>query len=208
MSIPGAPKSHSDSYTLVVEISTDQLEVLKSKGFNLCVAKKVNGAYTVIWSRKSDYLHKNTFKWDKDYQVFGLNEFKVGSRAEAQTNEVDITYGQTCVLNSVGVMQPATGPIGKSGEFYVQNELGKISIGVNQKLNGSFLPIFVSPTVIAGKASFEPIDEVKVWLQSHVETSTTITDINEPGIEVTYSSEISKTVAYEGKEGLVQWVQK
>ncbi|TFK33674.1 hypothetical protein BDQ12DRAFT_766366 [Crucibulum laeve] len=184
------------------------MEVLKSGGFNLCVAKKVNGAYTVVWSGKNDYLHKNTFAWEEDYQVFGSNQFKVGALVQAETNEEDIAYGQTSVLDSAGVMKPASGPIDKSGKFYVQNEFGKICLGVNQKLNGTFLPIFVSPTVIAGKATFEPIVEVKVWLQTHVETKTMIFDVTEPGIEVTYSGGTSKTVAYEGKEGLGQWVQK
>ncbi|TFK35786.1 hypothetical protein BDQ12DRAFT_759165 [Crucibulum laeve] len=209
MSTPGSLKLHSDSsYTLVVEIATNQMEVLKSGGFNLCVAKKINRVYTVVWSGKSDYLHKNIFSWDEDYQVFGLNEFKVGALVQAQTNEVDIAYGQTCVLNSVGVMEHATGPVDKSGEFYVQSEYGKICLGVNQKLNENFLPIFVSSTVITGKATFEPIVELKVWLQTHVESGTMIFDVAEPGIEVTYSGGASKTVAYESKEGLAQWVQK
>ncbi|TFK35756.1 hypothetical protein BDQ12DRAFT_668379 [Crucibulum laeve] len=195
-------------YTLVVEIANNQMETLKEGGFNLCVAKKANGAYTVVWSGKSDYLHENTFSWEEDYQVFGLNKFKLGALVKAETNEVDIAFGQTCTLDSAGVMSPATGPTDDSGVFTVKNEFGKICLGVNQKLNGTFLPVFVSPTVISGTATFEPIVEVKVWLQSHTETSTMIFNADEPGIEVSYAGDISKTVAYEGKVGLGQWVQK
>ncbi|TFK33531.1 hypothetical protein BDQ12DRAFT_670156 [Crucibulum laeve] len=202
------PNKNDSSYTLIVEIGNNQLDTLKASGFNLCVAKKVNGAYTVVWSGKDDYLHKNTFNWNEDYQVFGQNNFQVGALVEADTNEVNIAYGQTSTLDKAGLMGPATGPIDHSGIFTVINKFGKICLGVNQKLNGTFLPIFVSPTVVSGTATFEPIVEVKVWLQMNMKTSTMIFNADEPGIELTYSGGTLKTVAYEGEEGLGQWVEK
>lgn len=67
------------TYTLNVNIEGSELETLKSSGYKLCFAKKVNGIYTVVWSGSTEYLGTNTFEWVEEYQVFGQNKFKVSA---------------------------------------------------------------------------------------------------------------------------------
>jgi len=171
--------------------------------------QKVNDTYTVIWSGNTQYLQNNIFEWVENYQVFGQNEFKVGALVKASTNESDIRYGQNCLLTSAGVMNSATGSPDQSGQFTVKNEYGKICIGVNQMLNGNPIPIFVSPTVVSGTATMEPINTISTCFSQTLQTGTMIFGAQTDSIEVTYSGTTTEmTIAYEGPDGLGAWTQK
>lgn len=65
------------TFTLNVEIDPLEMPVLKGSQYNLCVAKKVNGVYNVVWSGQQDYLENNEFQWQESYQVLGTNTFTV-----------------------------------------------------------------------------------------------------------------------------------
>lgn len=132
-----------------------------------------------------------------------LIDDKVGALVRAGTNASDIDFGQTCALDTAGVMGDATGSPDKSGKFYVSNSYGKICLGVNGKLNGTLSPIFVSPTAVIGSASFEPIECVQVWFSASQVTGTMIFDADSEAIQIKYHGKTTdKSVTY--KNG--RWV--
>lgn len=65
------------TYSLNVQIDSTILPTLKDSGYFLCLAKKVNNNYTVVWSGLNDYLELNTFQWQESYQVLGSLPFAV-----------------------------------------------------------------------------------------------------------------------------------
>ncbi|TFK32233.1 hypothetical protein BDQ12DRAFT_671243 [Crucibulum laeve] len=130
-------------YTLNVEIDPGDLPILRESRSNLCIAKKVNGVYTVVWSGNLQYFENNAFDWVDECQVFGINKFKDGALANASTNMQDIKSGQTCEMNVAGIMSEARGNTDTSGKFTVINKLGEIAFGVNAKCEDQMLPIFV-----------------------------------------------------------------
>lgn len=93
----------------------------------------------------------------------------------------------------------------KSGVFNVRNDFGLICIGVNGKIGGDMVPIFVSPTVVAGEGQFEPVNSMKVWFSIKQKTSTMIFDWDTEGIEVTYSGTTDRSIKYAGKDGFGEW---
>ncbi|TFK32228.1 hypothetical protein BDQ12DRAFT_728838 [Crucibulum laeve] len=150
-------------YTLNVKIDTDDLQRLKKSGYKLCIAKKVNGIYNVVWYCEPHYFANNAFDWTEEYEVFGIKKFKEGALVKASTNPHDIESGLTCEINESGVMSDSFGSADSSGKFKVINNFGQVSIGINAKLGDDMLPIFVTPTTVTETALFEPIIAVQVW---------------------------------------------
>jgi len=198
-------------YTFNVTVGPNQLEVLKGSSYNLCIAKPVNGTYTVVWSGNTEYLHENKFQWTEDYEVFGVQKFKAGALVEATTTPEPIKYGQICDLDSQGIMGPAKGnPDPSTGSFHVKNEFGEISIGVGSSLNGNPpTPIFASPPLVSGTASFKPIVSIKAWFSVEQKSSTMIFDADSESIEISFAPGTQTMgVAYQGdKPGLAKWTQ-
>ncbi|THG95100.1 hypothetical protein EW026_g6491 [Hermanssonia centrifuga] len=132
------------TYTLTVNVNSDDVLRLKQAGYKLCIAKRVNGKYDVVWSG-ADFLVKNTFKWDSEFQVFGSQTFEGGLQVSADTEEQDIKFGETCTLDQYGRMRPAHGSADpKSGVLHVENNYRLMHIGVNAKLGKSWSPIYLS----------------------------------------------------------------
>ncbi len=45
------------TYTLTVNVNSDDVLRLKQAGYKLCIAKRVNGKYDVVWSGAEYVLH-------------------------------------------------------------------------------------------------------------------------------------------------------
>ena len=192
-------------YTLKVHVDHSQYPTLKASHYRLCVAKMVNQMYTVVWSG-DDFLQNNTFQWTEEYEVFGQENFTVGALVQASTDPQHIKYGQTCELNADGDLKPATGAPDKSGSFTVKNEFGAIHAGVNGRLGGKFSPIFVSPNVVSGDVVLQPVIQVKVWFDLHLQTGSMILDSTADNIEVVYEGGVEQNISYQGpKPGLGSW---
>jgi len=186
------------TYSLTVNIDSTQYPVLKNSGYNLCIAKKVNGVYNVVWSGTT-FLQNNFFQWVEDYQVFGQLTFTPGALVRAQTLDQDIQFGQTCVLEADGVMDSATGPIDNSGTFHVINDFGPIHVGVNGSIGGKFLPIYVTPAIVSGEADLSPVVTLMAWFDLELETSVMFVKAISNLIEVKYLETTDHTVSYGGK---------
>jgi len=163
--------------TVQIEIATDDLESLKSNGYNLCFAKKVNNDFNVVWQAYNNYLHFNVFQWEPSYQLFGTVAFKNGGHVVKNTNPVDISLGQQCTLDHAGVLgSPSTG--GAPAAITLVNNYGPIhpglaqlSIGINE--NQAVTPIYVTPQEeVAGSVELIPADQVMVWFEQSIDTNT------------------------------------
>jgi len=88
----------------------------------------------------------------------------------------------------------------QSGKFTFVNELGReISVGVNQLLDNTPLPIFITPEpIIEGSAVFEPVGQVVVCFAQNLVTSTMIGSISSPSITVQYAGATTMHIGYLG----------
>ncbi|PSS06600.1 hypothetical protein PHLCEN_2v3658 [Hermanssonia centrifuga] len=184
------------TYNLDISVNIADIPILKNGGYRLCIAKRVNGKYDVVWSGGA-FIASNSFAWDAEFQVFGALKFQGGFQVKAGTNPEELKFGQSVVLDSNGVMQPATGPTDKSGVFKVQNNYGAMCIGVNAKLGGAWSPIYLSQTPFAsGVVSLTPIEKVLVWFDALSSTGTMLVDAVTNSIELDFTGKTSQSVTY------------
>ncbi|KAH9851346.1 hypothetical protein C2E23DRAFT_886533 [Lenzites betulinus] len=188
-------------YSLTVSIDTGILPTLINAGYKLCIAKKVNGVYTVIW-QGSNVLPNDQFSWSAKYQVYGSIAFNSGALVRATTNVQNIMSGETCVLDNFGIMNPASGSSDDSGIFTVQNNYGLINIATNSYVNGTYAPSYVSTNpVVSGPNTLQPIETVMVWFETNVTTGTMILDASSQAIEVDFTSIPTHTLLYKVPDG-------
>jgi len=185
------------TYTLQVNIDPSIFPTLANAGYKLCIAKKVNNQYTVVWSGTT-FLVKNTFQWTEEYQMFCTQKFTAGALVSASTVDQPIQYGQTCTLDKIGQLGPATGTISPTGTFYLVNNYSAINPGVNGNLGGTFSPIFVSPNpVVPGSTNgLSPIIRILAWFDLQLVTSTMFLDSVSNSIETVYQGTTTHTIFY------------
>jgi hypothetical protein len=161
----------SNTFTLDVHVDDDAIEELKKDGYQLCIAKKVMGKYTVVWEGR-DFMNENHFEWQEQYEIFTVAEFKEGLLTEATDDPQAIASGQTCLLDANGVLGDAQGPVDSSGVFHLDNDFGEVHVAVSSLLGGTFKPIFVTPeNVVRGIVDLEPINNIMVWFDNELTTS-------------------------------------
>lgn len=167
--------------TVIIKIDPNDMATLKESKYNLCFAKGVidkNGSVTtnVVWEAYPPikYLAENTFQWTPVYQLFGSNSFSDGSLVEVNTNIVNINLGEQSILDQNGTLgSPSTGGISTS--ITLVNNFGPIHPAINQLANNQQQPtsIYVAEApIVKGEDTLTPVDQVLVWFQQDIETST------------------------------------
>jgi len=138
---------------------------------SLCIAKKVNGTYNVIFQGASPVpkpnqqllVSNNTFQWVDEYQVFLTNSFGNGVFIHASTNTVPIKFGEIVDFDK-GILQDAVGAdtttwdaaSGATTTFAVDGGPVNCHTAVQQSTGGgAFSTIFVDPHVHMGVSRIE-----------------------------------------------------
>jgi len=189
--------------SLTILIADEALTSLKENKYNLVIAKKVNDAYTVVWSSYQGYLSKNTATWTPQYSVFLAQKFEQGVLVDSSSKVQPIKPGQTCVFDKNGLLWPATGPV-EGGTFKIDSDyVGAPHPAVSCTItdfSGKVVttPIYVATnSIVKGQVQLTPIESVKVWFQQKIETSTMISEADSTAFEVTFTSDsTSATISY------------
>ncbi|KIK52870.1 hypothetical protein GYMLUDRAFT_947706 [Collybiopsis luxurians FD-317 M1] len=207
------------TFTLQLHIGKNQLPILKDPEapYTLCIARKVNNEYKVVWKGFKSFSENNLIRWvNRDYQVFASSEFKDGALVNASSNLQSIRFKQRCQLNEFGVMDAAVeDPDAKSGTFKVINKYSgqeAINFGVSGKADSEGSIIYSTPTpVLSGTTlTLAPANEVRVWLSQNDKTSAMILDVEEEYIDVEFVDGMTiAKISYEGEEpGRAAWWKK
>ncbi len=186
-----------------IQISEEDLQILKKEGYSLCFAKKVGDFdYDVIWKSMNKYLVNNIFTWQPIYQIFGTNIFEDEVKVEVSTNTQNIGLGEKTILDQAGVLSnPVTG--GNKDAINVDNEYGEIHFAIAQvsvNENGAMetTPIYVSKEAsIKGDAAFKPVEKIQVWFQHNAQTSTMFAEMRSNAMEVDLTNRSSAAIRYE-----------
>ncbi|MFJ2990361.1 nuclear transport factor 2 family protein [Collimonas sp. NPDC087041] len=194
------------SKQVMIQIDGNDLAQLKSSGYKLCFAKKVNDAYNVVWQSSSAYLPANKFSWTMQYQLSASNMFFVGMQVTASTNSVKIGLGETSVLEPFGLFNPPHAD-GLISSITMRNNYGPIHPVVSQFVTGvsgesESLPIYIAERgVDLGEARLTPVQKVLVWFEKNIETSTVFNTARSLSVEIDLTDLNSATCLY--KDG--QW---
>ena len=172
----------STQKTVNVAIANNDLQTLKASNYNLCFAKKVGESFNVVWQSMNgkQYLAKNKIWWVPAFQIFGCNSFTAGVTVDEQTNAIDIGLGQKATLDQYGTMLP---PVSgdQPDSIGLVNNFGPIHPGLSQLVSGAdgqvTLPIYVAEQpIVSGTDYLTPKEEVMVWFEQKIETSTMFSD--------------------------------
>ncbi|MBT2372738.1 hypothetical protein [Pseudomonas fluorescens] len=193
--------------TIVVYIDLAQIDAQKSNNYSLYLAKKVNGAFTIIWQSRGvlatvgtpSYEYKNTFDialpaYQLNYgnitETEGAISFTSGGKA------VPIELGQKVSLNEKGLFgAPKNG--GTAGALLVDNKLAGNPHEILNDSDGN--PVFINRVsgMDIGTAELTPVDEYQVWFDSYQATGTIIAHNASNPATVTFSGgTVSKTINY------------
>jgi len=170
--------------TIIVQIDPSQLTLQQNNNYSLYLAKKVNGAFTVIWQSQGPfptatnpvaYGPNNTFNIAVPSYMVNYSSGKIteGSVTDQVTGiPVVISTGQTVTLEASGLFtNPANG--GATGVIAINNERQGNPYDVLLDNNGN--PIFANSSGMdIGSATLTPIDTYQIWFNSYQDTGTII----------------------------------
>jgi hypothetical protein len=154
--------------SVTITIDPDDHKKLVASHYRLCVAKKVEGIYSVTWQSYDTFLASSPISWGPTYQLFGASSAGVPIRG--QTNAVAISVGQTATLDSNGNLGNAvTG--GPPDQITLINNYKSIYPGLNCAFTGpdgvqQTTPVFLAPyPIVTGTEQLKPVEMVKVWFE-------------------------------------------
>jgi hypothetical protein len=201
----------STAYHLNVHVAPKDIQALKQSGYKMYIAKKCNNTYNVVWAGQS-FLQNNDFTWVDKYKVFAVDTFADGEVVKiSSTAAVDITPGQTAVLDSNGILSSAQGVVKKTGAFMIENDYGAIHLAVACKFHGEYTPFFVTPNpVMSGLVKLTPIENIIIWFATELKVSSMFMEAATNSFEIEYdSSQTNKVISYYsppgGNPGNGQW---
>ncbi|KAG7088881.1 hypothetical protein E1B28_012829 [Marasmius oreades] len=199
------------SLTLTVKIDDDQIHFMKGQGYDLFIAKLVQGQAkaNVIWKSKSAYIDTNTFEWQPVFAIAGAQDVKPGVLVSALTKVKPIAYGQSIEIDEDGVITDAVNPVNPGKPFKLANRDPDTDFAAavysvdpadpNAELSN---PFFISK--VLGKnftVDILPLETVVLWFGAHQETSTVIADYSGPILTVVYGKGESAHTAKWTKAG-------
>lgn len=195
------------SEQIIVYIDPAQVKAQKQNNYSLFLAKKVNGAFTVIWQsmgpiatvNQPSYEYKNTFIIDvPSYQVnYGNPEQTAGGVSFSSSGQaVDIDIQQTVILDDDGLFQtPQANSL--PGVIMIQNQLAANPHEALLDAQGN--PIFFNALsgMDIGPNQLTPIDVYQLWFGSYQDTGTIIANNeSEAGVVTFAGGEATQTISY------------
>ncbi len=193
--------------TIIVEIDPEQLSQQQINKYSLYLAKKVNGAFTVIWQSQGPYPTatnpvsygpNNTFNIAvPSYMVNYSSEQITEGSVTAQVTGIPqvISTGQTVTLEAGGLFTtPANG--GAAGVIAINNARQGNPYDVLLDNNGN--AIFANSSGMdIGPATLTPIDTYQIWFNSYQDTGTIIANNTSVVGTVTFDGTTStQTISY------------
>ncbi|KAG7086457.1 hypothetical protein E1B28_002409 [Marasmius oreades] len=199
------------SLTLNVNIDPAQVDYLQKQGYDLFLAKLVDGQAkaNVIWKSNSKYIATNNFKWQPVYAIAGSETVEPGTLVSASTTVKPIGYGQSIEISETGTISNPSGTVAPGKAFTLTNNDPNLRFSaavysVDPTKPGAALsnPFFVSKSIEHGfHVSILPVETVVLWFGQHQETSTIIADYSGPALTVVYGKGDSTHTAQWTKDG-------
>lgn len=206
------------NFELNLQIDPADLEVINSAQQKIALAKPVSGSKTdVIWLA-FDAFEANSVQWTEDYWLYASTA-SVSTHGEKITKLSEVQPGPAMdgniypFSNNATFGEPQASSDVSVGSYAATNNMGygkypaltfglSQSAQVNQKPEER-KPISASSVLATQSITVTPFTTVYVWLESHVESSTIITDVIGQRATAKFGGGVdSITMKYDGKSGL------
>ncbi|MEH1906053.1 MAG: hypothetical protein V7L04_32920 [Nostoc sp.] len=195
-------------YTLVLEIDSASLNIIKAAQLNITIAKPVSTSTPNVTWLVFDPFQQNTVEWTEQYGIYAspssvLTNGAVISRLSEVFPAHDAAY--YTFTSSATFSGPNTGAGAPStGTFQVNNDMpntsySALTFGLEQaaSINGTGIqasPLNAAVVPAAFSATFTPLTTVYVWLQANLQSGTVITQVISKAAIVTFGGSVTKQV--------------
>jgi len=170
--------------TLVVRFDHGTLDAASSD--SLCISKKVNGVYNVVFDNAAPKPHvgqkklltNNTFKFTTEYQVYFTQDYTNDALINSATDPKDIDLGQVVEWKDNDITDPAKADIKvltveqAKSSFAVKNAPKGFHAAVKASTGTSFSTIFVDPNehMSGGTITLTPKNEYILYWYNITDT--------------------------------------
>ncbi|SFW62792.1 hypothetical protein SAMN02927921_02817 [Sinomicrobium oceani] len=199
-------------YSLDIQFTQDQLQILYMAGSNVVVAKPSGDGSTpnVAWQVFKP-MQANTLSWDEEYGIYASTSEVTNGAKLVQLSSVDVG----APMNKLFTLQPSaviSGPAdgGTKDAFsllnkYDQKSLMTVGLYQNANVNGTDIignAISAVPTLLSSTAVMTPYTTVYIWLQSQVKSNSVVTTVTSPMTELKFGGGTNRiSVKYDSQSG-------
>lgn len=164
--------------TLVVEIAGNDLEILSSSHYMLCVAKVLTDENSlVIWQAEDQILAHNEMSWEENvnYSLFCSTNNANRKKVVMNVPDAEIALGEYLTLTETGNFDTQKKQGSWKDQLGLINQYNPIYPGICQQCTDfkgvlSKDPIFLNPTLsLPGEFTIKPLEKIMVWFEQDVE---------------------------------------
>lgn len=198
------------NFTLNVNFTSDQLNVIYASGSNVVLAKQNNsGPPNVTWAVfRPNIANKAT--WQDSYGLYDSTiNLQAGVRINILSQLPKAEPGQSYTINNTGMITGPTGA-GTPNQYVLNNDFTnaqQITAGLTQSLNingqgFSNMPTCADTIFQQANRPFNASDIIYIWLQSNVISSSVLGPSTSPQTVLQFSnSQNQMTVSYDSNTG-------
>ncbi|MCC9017244.1 MULTISPECIES: hypothetical protein [Flavobacterium] len=196
------------TFTTTVNISPDDVKILKAEGYSLYGFKSVSasgdGSPTVWFHLPAEkLLTKTKITWQEDFQAYNSTSTVAPQVLIEASNTIKVDLGQLVTI------EEGSGNITKSKNGYpgtvsfLNEDKQRFTIGINQLVNGKSNILCAFPILGAGSARvITPITKIAlIFSTEKIETATVITKAMSAGAFIDLTDSDSRDVDYTVNEG-------
>lgn len=206
------------NFQLTLNINPDDLNVINAAQQKIALAKPAqNQGIDVIWLA-FDAFESNTVQWEEDYWLYASNTATSDNGAViSKLSEVQpgpaVDGSIYSFTNNATFDAPVPSTSVASGTFSADNNMSydkykyltfglSQSAMVNQRLEDR-KPLSATSVLATQNIQITPYTYVYIWLESHFETSTIITDVTGNKATAKFGGGVTDiTMSYDGKSGV------
>ena len=197
-------------YTLNVGIDKKDLEIASDAGLKVVILKQTkDGSANVVWVSFDPFPH-NTVKWTEQYSIYASDtELINGATINSLCDKEALPQFKYTFTNS-GLFDPGkVDPKLEPNQYEIVNKYTRepaltfglaqdVQVGSKAKVNG---PICAVKGPSHFTQTFQPIENISIFLQSLIETKTIMTNVKSEALSVAFKDNNVHTVKYSGDAG-------
>ncbi|SJZ96176.1 hypothetical protein SAMN04488128_10250 [Chitinophaga eiseniae] len=198
-------------YSLSVQFTQAQLDVLYATGSNVVVAKPTGGSAPNVAWQVFRPMRSNKLSWGEEYGIYAsTSKVQNGAKLD-QLSSVPVG----AAMNKLYTLEPSAnikGPVsgGSPDAYSLLNKYDAqdyMTVGLYQDatVNGTDITgnaLSAAPVLLASTATMTPFTTVYIWLQSQVLSNTVVTLVTSPMTQLKYGDGVNNlSVAYDSASG-------
>jgi|JI8StandDraft_2_1071088.scaffolds.fasta_scaffold04649_4 hypothetical protein len=199
------------NYQLNIVFDTDDLQTIKAAEEKVTLMKKTNKGKPLAWVAFLPFQN-NTVAWEEDYALYASKVTTQSGATIYKLSDVDASPMVSYPFQDYGAFGiPVQDSSIKKGQYKVVNNYQDeafLTFGLAQgvQVNGTAFPnrpINASIVPREHDATFIPLTEVVIFLDSQVTSGMVITEVSSPQTPLIFGGDVTEiTVKYDSNSGL------